>query len=161
MSCFCNGTCDATRQPKTRNQFNPNNPPYVPGGRPLDMKTLSMDAKQYMGLNYDTHSLYGLYEVNATTEVLRRVTGNKRPFILTRSSYPGLGAISAKWLGDNEATWDSMRGSIGGMLNMQMFGVALIGADICGFIGNTTLELCARWTQMGIYYPFTRSMFFL
>ena len=116
-----------------------------------------MDAVQHISINYNTHSLYGLYEVNATVSVLQKVTGNKRPFILTRSSYPGLGAISAKWLGDNEATWESMRNSISGMLAMQMYGVALIGADICGFIGNTTYELCARWTQMGSYYPFTRN----
>ncbi|KAF0978570.1 hypothetical protein FDP41_002390 [Naegleria fowleri] len=163
VSCFCNGTCDSSRlnQPFHMRgqlaQFNPNNPPYVPGGRQLDMKTLSMDAIQHISINYNTHSLYGLYEVNATTAILQKVTGNKRPFILTRSSYPGLGAISAKWLGDNEATWQSMKSSISGMLAMQMYGVALIGADICGFIGNTTKELCARWTQLGAYYPFSRN----
>lgn len=165
VSCFCNGTCDSSRlnQPFHMRgqlaQFNPNNPPYVPGGRQLDMKTLSMDAIQHISINYNTHSLYGLYEVNATTAILQKVTGNKRPFILTRSSYPGLGAISAKWLGDNEATWQSMKSSISGMLAMQMYGVALIGADICGFIGNTTKELCARWTQLGAYYPFSRSKY--
>lgn len=47
--------------------------------------------------------------------------------------------------------------SVLGVMMMNMFGIPLVGADICGFNDNTNPELCARWTALGAFYPFARN----
>jgi len=51
-----------------------------------------------------------------------------------------------------------MEESVIGIMKMNMFGITLIGADICGFGGPfTTPDLCARWHQVGAFQPFSRN----
>jgi lysosomal alpha-glucosidase len=160
VSGFCDGVCNTTsRRAPAKGGYDPNNPPFVPdngGEKHLDFKTIAMDAQHYIGDEYHVHNIYNLYEVNATIPVLEKVRG-KRAFIVTRANYPGMGNIAAHWLGDNWSTWESLRLSISGMITMNMFGINMVGADICGFMGNTTMELCARWMQAGSFYPFARN----
>ncbi|KAF4072036.1 hypothetical protein AMELA_G00269730 [Ameiurus melas] len=136
-----------------------NYPPFTPNilDNLMYSKTLCMDAKQAWGNHYDVHSLYGYSMVLATEQALRQVYGSNRSFILTRSSFPGVGKYSGHWLGDNAANWNDIKWAIPGMLEFNLFGVPYIGADICGFFDDTTEELCTRWMQVGAFYPFSRN----
>ncbi|XP_018325921.1 lysosomal alpha-glucosidase isoform X3 [Agrilus planipennis] len=140
----------------------PNNdletPPYVPpieGGK-LNYKTMCMSAQHYAGNHYDIHNIYGLSEAIVTNFALAEITG-KRPMIISRSSFPGLGRYSGHWSGDVVSTWYDMKCTIPELLSFSMFGIPLMGADICGFNGNTTSALCNRWMQLGAFYPFSRN----
>ncbi|XP_062955067.1 sucrase-isomaltase, intestinal [Cynocephalus volans] len=141
------------------NDNNLNYPPFTPDilDKLLYSKTICMDAVQYWGKQYDVHSLYGYSMAIATEQALQKVFSNKRSFILTRSTFAGTGRHAAHWLGDNNASWEHMEWSIAGMLEFSLFGMPLVGADICGFLGDTTEELCRRWMQLGAFYPFSRN----
>lgn len=134
------------------------NPPYTPGvlGGSLRAKTVCASAQQKMSSHYNMHSLYGLMEAKASSCALKRILG-KRPFVISRSSFPSQGKYSGHWLGDNRSQWKDMYTSISGMLTFNLLGIPLVGADICGFGDQPDEELCVRWTQLGAFYPFTRN----
>ncbi|XP_068177890.1 lysosomal alpha-glucosidase isoform X2 [Antennarius striatus] len=134
------------------------NPPYTPGvlGGSLRSKTLCATAQQKQSVHYNLHSLYGLMEAKASASAMKRIVA-KRPFIISRSTFPSQGMYSGHWLGDNRSRWKDLHTSIAGVLTFNLLGVPLVGADVCGFSEEPQEELCVRWTQLGAFYPFTRN----
>lgn len=51
-----------------------------------------------------------------------------------RSTFPGSGRFTGHWTGDNGANWQSFGDSIASILAPNMWGIPMVGADVCGFI---------------------------
>ncbi|KAG8183257.1 hypothetical protein JTE90_006453 [Oedothorax gibbosus] len=132
-------------------------PQYLPG-RPYPLRTLTicMTAKHNATIHYNEHNLVGYREAHATYDALASVR-KKRPFIISRASFAGQGVHSGHWSGDLTSDWEDMRYTIPFMLAFNMYGMPMVGSDICGFRLNTTMELCTRWQALGAFYPFSRN----
>lgn len=100
---------------------------------------------------------YGHLENMATHEGLRRLQPDRRPFVLTRSSFAGTQRYAAQWTGDVLSSWSSLRQSVPMMLGLGLSGMSFTGTDIGGFFGNCSPELYARWAQIGALAPFCRT----
>ena len=97
-----------------------NRPPYTPrfngggGDKALDFHTVCPSAVQHLGRHYDLHNCFGFSETIVTNAALKAVRAKKRPFIISRSTFPGQGHYGGHWTGDIHSDWDAMALSIAG-----------------------------------------------
>ncbi|NXD84177.1 LYAG glucosidase, partial [Halcyon senegalensis] len=146
----------------------PNNnleqPPYVPGvfGGRLQAGTICASSQQHLSSHYNLHSLYGLTQAiathNSTTpyQVGCGVLGPHLP-PLPPLHLPCSHGLLQGPLPPAPRSPNALCARSAEVLLFNLFGVPLVGADICGFAGDTSEELCVRWTQLGAFYPFMRN----
>ncbi len=151
---FCHGVCFERQRPTDPIKHRMR---WIPGNREPETKNPSLDiVHKNDRLEFETHSDYPMKENRATYQYLTEKL-QKRAAIISRSNVAGQHKFGSLWLGDNFATMDYLKYSISGILSYNIFGFTVIGADICGFIGDTSAELCTRWTNVGVFYPFARN----
>ena len=124
-------------------------------------KTVPLDTVHRLddGTTLDHHALhnvYGMQNVRATYDGLRKLQANERPFVLTRAAYSGAQRYAATWTGDNSSTWNHLKMSTPMLLSMGISGFPLIGDDIGGFAGSPTADLLTRWFEVGALNPIYR-----
>ena len=102
------------------------------------------------------HNVFGMQNVRATYEGLRKLQPEERPFVLTRAAYAGAQRYAATWTGDNSSTWNHLKMSTPMLLSMGISGFPLIGDDIGGFAGSPPADLLTRWFEVGALNPIYR-----
>lgn len=145
--------------------------PYIPGFRSLRKRSLGyfpsifhfkplsdINARHYSNeQELNLHSLNSLMQTYHSYNFLKYNLNQKLPFVLTRGTFAGSGRYAVHWTGDIPSDWTFMGLSIPSMFSFNLFGMPMIGSDICGFEGNVTEVLCSRWAQIGSLYPFARN----
>jgi alpha-glucosidase len=103
------------------------------------------------------HNVFGMNMARASFDGFREALDNKRPFILTRAGYAGLQRYTAIWTGDNRAEDDHMLAGVRLLGSLGLSGVSFTGMDIGGFTGNPSVNLFARWMEIGAFTPYFRN----
>lgn len=104
----------------------------------------------------EIHNVFGMQNVRATYDGLRKLQGDERPFVLTRAAYAGAQRYAATWTGDNSSTWNHLAVSTPQLLSMGLSGYGMVGDDIGGFAGTPTADLLTRWFEVGAFNPIYR-----
>jgi alpha-glucosidase len=102
------------------------------------------------------HNVYGMQNVRATYDGLRKLKPDERPFVLTRAAYSGAQRYAATWTGDNSSTWNHLSMSTPMLLSMGLSGYGFLGDDIGGFAGTPPADLLTRWIEVGAFNPIYR-----
>ena len=71
---------------------------------------------------------------------LRKRSAQVMACFYVRSSFLGMGAVSAHWTGDNAATWNDLRWSIVSILSNNLVGIPFVGAAQCNEYTGPVLQ---------------------
>jgi len=110
------------------------------------------------GPHAEYHNVFGMLMSRATREGILAARPDKRPFVLTRSTYLGGQRYAATWTGDNAATWEYLCASVPMSLTLGLSGQPFSGPDIGGYAGKyNDPDLFGHWIAVGALLPFSRA----
>lgn len=114
------------------------------------------DGEVRLAPHAEIHNVYGMQNVRATYEGLRRLQPDERPYVMTRAMFAGTQRYAVSWTGDNRASWEHLKLSVAMILNLGLSGMPYVGADIGGFAGAPSADLLTRWIEIGAFLPVFR-----
>jgi alpha-D-xyloside xylohydrolase len=129
-------------------------------------KDSDLDTPTYLGTFRSVANAFPLMTVGGVYDHQRKLTSDKRVFILTRSAFAGQQRYGANsWSGDIHGRWDVLRKQIPAGLNFSLCGIPYWNTDIGGFVvdysggikNQAYRELYVRWFQFGTFMPMMRS----
>lgn len=139
----------------------------------LSQKAGDLNTKTYLGSFRKVRNAYPLMAVGGVYDHQRKVTSDKRVFILTRSAFAGQQRYGASvWSGDVNSSWESLRNQVPAGLNFTLTGNPNFNSDIGGFFAGAYnrswndgsgsrnpqfQELYVRWLQYATFTPMMRS----
>lgn len=139
----------------------------------MGFKPADMDTKTSLGSFRKVRNAYPLVTVGGVYDNQRKVSSDKRVFILTRSGFAGQQRYGANvWSGDVYSTWDMLRKQVPAGLNFSLCGIPHWNSDIGGFFAGAYnkswndgsasrnplfQELYVRWLQFGAFNTMMRS----
>jgi len=127
-----------------------------------------LDQPTYQGSLRSVYNAFPLVSVGGVYDQQRKVTSDKRVYILTRSAFAGQQRYAANsWSGDIVSRWDVLRKQIPAGLNFSLCGIPYWNTDIGGFFADRVYpkgikdiayhELYVRWMQYATFTPMMRS----
>ncbi|KAH6943657.1 hypothetical protein HPB50_025049 [Hyalomma asiaticum] len=135
--------------------------PYTPrtllSQGPLDARTLCMSQHLVLGPHLVAHNAVPYTQAQAAYTVLAKTSG-VRPFVVSRSSYSGIGKYAGHVIHGLRPTWEDLRQSIPMLLTASLLGMPLSGAEVCGgeefkMAYSEDEELCVTWFSLAVFYP--------
>lgn len=141
---------------RTRKYYNL---PFYPGGKNFyDLAIIDPDALHYGNVDeWNVRPFNSLLQSRHSYNYLKKKFAF--PFVLTRGNVMGSGQYSYHFIPDIHSYWEYLRVATAQISTYNIFGIPMIGPDVCGMVGEgqTNPEICARWYQIGAFYPFARN----
>lgn len=124
---------------------------------PEDYKLFYHNVDGEMVNHAEVHNLFGYNMTRAAGEAFEELKPDQRVLMFSRSSYTGAHRYGGIWQGDNKSWWSHVLMNLQMLPSLNMNGFLYTGADIGGFLSDTTRDLVLRWLALGVFTPLMRN----